>query len=611
MAKIKLIVRKMSLLAIASSFLLVSCNENNNNQVDEVRTIKIAVSEGQKNNFTMLIERFEELYSNKYKIELKVYENNSIVNYYLSHEYLDADIIAFDNLNTANSYSIYLQTLNRFDAIGNYQSSISDYLRTSSGKINVIPGPGDLYTYCYNTDLLSKRNFKIPTTISKLTETAKRMGSYDYPCVMIDDESRYVDSFLSLAVPLFFGTTKGNDFLNDYFYGRDSIASSDFVGTFNEIFSLYKSLYRYNFFSSDDTVTSEEKIEKFFHSQSMAMVLTPNIDFEKEYLKHESTFNYEVYPLISNVDTQKWVASRPRYYLGVLNKAYVDKKHKEAIDDFFNFYSSADGQNYAIMAEDGSIKTDVVTYIKDANIEMPKNYYEVQSAIRNGRIYITDTFESVFDQTYEILREMAKERISQNECINELDAKIKNMSSAVEDIFEVVNSFDYDKSMINSQETIIGNYIADSIRSTTSASIVILPSGIIKGNIVKGNLKLSELNSLVNNVQCKAVRILGTGLKKLITDKLELKGTYDYPLISGIRLFNDEKSSLIGINLSNGKELTANDYVYVYLPISYCDEYSQYILSSSTVTNSSDYLVQSIKNKDLKLTPTYLDGRYI
>ena len=244
MAKIKLIVRKMSFLAIASSFLLISCNRNNEIHNDEIKTIKIAVSEGQKNYFTMLIDRFEELYSNKYKIEVKVFENNSIINYYLSHDYLDVDIVAFDNLNTANFYGEYLQTLNRFDAIGNYQSSISDYLRTSSGKINVIPGPGDLYTYCYNTDLLAKRNFKIPTTVSELTETAKRMGSYDYPCVMIDDDSRYVDSFLSLSVPLFFGTTKGNDFLNDYFYGCDSIASSDFVEIFNEIFSLYKSLYR-------------------------------------------------------------------------------------------------------------------------------------------------------------------------------------------------------------------------------------------------------------------------------------------------------------------------------------------------------------------------------
>ena len=187
MAKIKLIVRKMSFLAIASSFLLISCNRNNEIHNDEIKTIKIAVSEGQKNYFTMLIDRFEELYSNKYKIEVKLFENNSIINYYLSHDYLDVDIVAFDNLNTANFYGEYLQTLNRFDAIGNYQSSISDYLRTSSGKINVIPGPGDLYTYCYNTDLLAKRNFKIPTTVSELTETAKRMGSYDYPCVMIDD----------------------------------------------------------------------------------------------------------------------------------------------------------------------------------------------------------------------------------------------------------------------------------------------------------------------------------------------------------------------------------------------------------------------------------------
>lgn len=471
----------------------------------------------------MLIDRFEELYSNKYKIEVKVFENNSIINYYLSHDYLDVDIVAFDNLNTANSYGEYLQTLNRFDAIGNYQSSISDYLRTSSGKINVIPGPGDLYTYCYNTDLLAKRNFKIPTTVSELTETAKRMGSYDYPCVMIDDDSRYVDSFLSLSVPLFFGTTKGNDFLNDYFYGCDSIASSDFVEIFNEIFSLYKSLYRYNFFSSDDTITSEEKIEKFFHAQSMAMFLTPNIDFKKEYARHNSTFNYEVYPLISNYDSQKWVASRPRYYLGVLNKSYVIRDQRKAIDEFFNFYSSADGQKYAIMAKDGSLKTDIVTYIKDLNIEMPKNYYEVQNAIKNGRIYITDTFESVFYKAYEILKEMAKERISQNECINKLDAQVKNISSFVEDIFEVTDSFDYDAKTINNQETIIGNYVADSIRSAVKASIVILPSGMIKGNLIKGDLKLSELNTIVNNVQCKAVRILGTGLKKLITDKLNSK----------------------------------------------------------------------------------------
>lgn len=48
MAKIKLIVRKMSFLAIASSFLLISCNRNNEIHNDEIKTIKIAVSEGKK-----------------------------------------------------------------------------------------------------------------------------------------------------------------------------------------------------------------------------------------------------------------------------------------------------------------------------------------------------------------------------------------------------------------------------------------------------------------------------------------------------------------------------------------------------------------------------------
>ena len=147
--------------------------------------------------------------------------------------------------------------------------------------------------------------------------------------------------------------------------------------------------------------------------------------------------------------------------------------------------------------------------------------------------------------------------------------------------------------------------MADSIRSAVKASIVILPSGMIKGNLIKGDLKLSELNTIVNNVQCKAVRILGTGLKKLITDKLNSKDKYDYPLISGIRLYNDEKSSILGISL------TANDCVYVYLPVSYCDEYSQYILTTSSSSNSFEYLAQSIKNKNLRLTPKNLDGRYI
>lgn len=51
MAIIKLTVRKISLLAIASSFLLISCNNKNVIHNDEIKTIKIAVSEGQKKLF--------------------------------------------------------------------------------------------------------------------------------------------------------------------------------------------------------------------------------------------------------------------------------------------------------------------------------------------------------------------------------------------------------------------------------------------------------------------------------------------------------------------------------------------------------------------------------
>ena len=108
------------------------------------------------------------------------------------------------------------------------------------------------------------------------------------------------------------------------------------------------------------------------------------------------------------------MAFKPRYYLGVSEKAFekASPSKKEAINVFFDFYASNEGQKASMMDSDGFIKNDIISYIKDSEYVLSSNFEQLQDSIKSGRVMITDLVEQLFLPEISILKQYAQQKTS-------------------------------------------------------------------------------------------------------------------------------------------------------------------------------------------------------
>lgn len=285
----KVIHRYFFVSLIVSVFL---CSFSCQNQVEEGKTtITIAIVENQKIYLEKVIDNFNKS-QDSFEVRLETYSDEETKNYYFYHGDIKADIITFDNIYYANKYEDLLYPLEMLDVIFDYQTTIINMLKTSNGRLNGIPAPGNFYTNCFNKGLFEKRNFELPETMTDLLYIARKMELYyndenSYSCSSFGGKQMLVQTLMEVAFPYFLSSTQGHNFLKKFYTGEVSLTDSKYIEYWKEIFNIYYSLFDLNYYNINDVNSLDNgSVQNFIDENTICLQNNSDVSLEDEFENH-------------------------------------------------------------------------------------------------------------------------------------------------------------------------------------------------------------------------------------------------------------------------------------------------------------------------------------
>lgn len=581
--------------------LLIGCNKKSFDK----EQIKISVSKSQQSMLNNIVKKFN-ANNEEYEIIFETNDTESIKNYKLEHNVLKGDIIAFDSYIEANNFSSHLMDLRTKEFATRYQVNIINYLKTINDELYVIPSIGKFYSNCYNMDMIKNYNYTIPTTLQEMITFAQRNEikldgrKFSKTSSTVGGSDSLSVALMQLAFPYFLSTTKGNFFLKEFIAGKSKMNSDEYRDYFSLIFKNLLHLYDLKYYSLDDLNQTFEGGLNEFDSQK-TIVIQSSVEYPLN--KEVMSMNCSFVPFVGEESNQQWIASKPIYYLAI-NKN-ISGNIKNGVYAFMEYYSSLEGQNELMNYDNQREKehNNFVSYLKDSLIELDDIYKEIENVIRTGRIFLIDLFEYIFEKNIDAIISYLKKEISIDELFKTYDDNVEKLTNKKRTKIECDGTFDFDIKDVKKEETLIANYIADSInKEMDSANAVCLKNGIIKTNIYSDGIYLDELNVILDNSEIVYAKIKVKDLKEIINNLVEKD---EMPLISGLRL--DFKNGVMKLYNINKKELIDDNYINVIIDTSFLDGYTDVSLGKkhdilSVMTN---YLVKVQKIE----MPVY-DKRY-
>lgn len=598
---IKKINRLLSIIIIILAMLIVGCNNN----YSKKEKIIMSVTDNQFVMLNNIVEKFNEK-NQEYYIEFETNSSEQIKNYKLEHNVLKGDIIAFESYIEANNYANELIDLKTKEFVNNYQVNIINYLKTLNDGLFVLPSIGKFYSNCYNLDLIKNYNYAIPNSLSELITLAQRNET------KLDNKKHFKTSstvggndslsvaLMQIAFPYFLSTTKGNFFLKEYIAGVSKMNSEEYKDYFSTIFKNLLYLYDLKFYSLDDINQSfENGVNEF--SDEKTILIQSSVEYPLN--REIGDMNCSFVSFVGKENNQNWIASKPLYYLAARKNSNI--KIEEGIYEFFKFYSSTEGQNelmkYDLKRE--SSNNNFVSYLKDSYIELDDIYYEVENVIKTGRVYLIDLFEYIFEKNVDVIISYLKKEVSIDTLFITIDDKMASLINKQRVKINCDGSFDFETKNINQEETLIGNFIADSInKQMNSANAVCLPSDVIKANIYSDGIYLDELDVVLENNEIVYAKIQIKDLTDIIQKLIQVE---ELPLISGIRIkYKDNNLKIYNIN---NKEFDSEDYINIVIDTNLIKGYNNIIIGKKY--KILDVFTEYLKSVNAIEVPN-IDNRY-
>ncbi len=547
---------------------------------------------------------------NRYNVKINTLSSEDIKNYRLRNNVLDTDILTFDNYVVANSFDNLLIDLSKCQFAIDYKVSITNLIKNSNGNLNVIPAIGKFYCNAINNDLFNKNNFTVANNINELIDLAKRMETkhgemaISKSSASIGGNDSILFSFMELAYPLFLSSSEGNYFFKEYINGNTTISSSNFRSNWETIFKSLYTLYDEHYFSLKDVnSTFADQLDIFNNNKAFSIQnsfennIFPNINDD---------INYIFTPFVGENSLEKWICSKPTYYLSLKNN--LDDVHYAGAIDFLNFYSSPDGQ---IEANNSTKKTinNTVSYINDVYLPLDERFVGFEKINKQGKIFIPDMFVSTFRNSTSYIYSYLNNDISLKTLLSLIDNQIKNQNEYQESIIPADKTFDYSEN-IYQQESSIGNFVIDSIRNSLHpiADVAIIPSASILENIYTNGLYQNDISIILKDLNAVKVELKVKDLKEILIREFKNKET-SIPLISGMKIKKNNNSIDIYNCVNKTTKLLKDDDTIITLIY---DEY----LTNSNFENHPKYNIQDLlynyifKNNLSKIIMPKIDGRY-
>lgn len=542
--KIKKIKKSISSCFLLSLLFCMSCSSNltETSSLDDNDTITIAIDEENKENIEGFISYFIEQYPTK-KVEYIVYDD-SIIDYKLNHNRLNCDVVVSTNLSMFNQHKEHFVDLTKTESLNNFNAYAIEFLKASDDKNYCLPGLGSFYSYVFNSTLMNEYNLTYPTTLSSLIDFSSFSNDDIIPFVSgFPSDLMYLDVFLQASVGSFFMTTKGYSYFRECQKGNFDI-DNDSNEKLNAALEIYSSLLSQGYLNNQYHDFDKSK-DKFFNGEALCYSISPNLDFDEEYISHDSSFDFEFYPFFGTRENENYVASSTDFYLGITIEGRKSKN--ETITDFVKLYSSIEGQNRLENKKTKSVQRKKLSYLNKAQLKLDEEYSRFNDCIKQGRVFIVDDFKETFESSYDSIVSLGNGDISTTVFLEEFKNNVNKFLNFKDSGYIIDNLTSVDEDLLKQREVSL-SYIASCIKTKKECDVLILPYSFQK-NVIYDNIVFEEE---INTIFDKTLNIILTNLTgkeiKNIINNLSNNNKEDNYLIYGISIndngyiLNDESS---------------------------------------------------------------------
>lgn len=514
-------------------------------------------------------------------IKYNILDNNTM-KYKLNHNGVESDLILFDSIIDVNNFKDILVDITTNDYVSNYNHYYNNYFKSNDDRIYVFPSPGKIYSYVLNDDLIKELNVSKPSTLEELKEFSSRIKDYTIPFLSGEyGNDVYLDLFMQVSVPLFFGYIEGFQFFENYVKGNLTISNSIYTSTIKNTLNEMYSLCNNGFFNG--YVNGKDNFNKFKNGQSILYSLNEKTVFNKD---NNLNFEYSLFPFLGETNRDTWICAQPDFYLSMLKDSY--SKRRDLLDKFTDFYTSVKGQKLMMKGRSEMYQENGISFINDIEINTYGSYLQLEKYIAKGKVFIADKFKAVFKMSNDTIKKYINGDNSIEETILGMDSNFASYLNNKNNIYIVEDFFDLDSDLKTRKENILKK-ISSRLKDITKCDLFLLDYDFLKQDVLDFKLYQNELEIVFNVDSCVYPQnIKGSVLKEYI-DKNMTSDFNDKVYVNGINYVNG------GYVLNDGSSIRDDKDYFVMLPSRYLNEdssaskdiktYNLYKLYVDTLTN--------------------------
>lgn len=508
--------------------------------------------------------------------------DNDTMKYKLNHNGVDSDLILFDSIIDVNNFKESLIDVTTNDYFCNYNSYYKNYFKSNDDRVYVFPSPGKIYSYVLNEDLIKELNVVKPTTLDELKQFSSRIKDYVIPFLSGEiGNDVYLDLFMQVSVPLFFGYIQGFNFFENYVKGKVTISNSIYTSTIKNTLNQLYSLCNNGFFNG--YTDGKDNFLKFKDGESILFSLN-----EKTILNKDSdlNFKYSLLPFLGETNRDTWILAQPDYYLAMLKDNY--SKRKDLLDNFVDFFTSVKGQKLMMKGRSEMYQENGISFINDIEINTYGSYLQLEKYIAEGKVFIADKFKSVFKMSNTNIKNYINGNSSLDETILGMDTNFTSYLNNKKNIYIVEDFFNLNSDLNIRKEEILKK-ISSRLKDITKCDLFLLDYDFLKQDVLDFQLYQNELEIMFNkNSYVYPKNIKGKELKEYIDKNME-NHIENKVFVNGINYTED------GYVLNDGSSIIDDKDYFVMLPSRYLNEdsgatsdiktYNLYELYVDTLTN--------------------------
>ncbi len=463
----------------------------------------------------------------------------------------------------------YLADLSADEYIAAYQSGIM-HKTSRDGKNLFIPLPAQYYGYIYNATLAKENGLTIPSTqdeLLKMLEKAKaaNIGVDENGFVFTVNGTPATTAAFAFAtkIPDFFGLSDGIKWLDGLKNGE-----SKFSGTLESCLDLPLKMIEKSYLDPAPFTSVSNcapVLEKM--SSGKMLIAFDNVTMLND-IRQNSSYEFDMLPILSNEDNPSWTVSAPTAYLGI-NKALTEKGNEAKMDacrKIISLLSTPEGQE-AFMLDNGAGYSYLVDYTPTSDI-VPDGIKNCIDEGYNYNISISNDFMRYFGSRCNAVL-CAQKEIA--DAFTEVD---EYMQKGDEQDAKLIGTIDHNMIVENynvrTQETEIGNLIADAVRETVQTDFAVVNGGSIRGSLYEGDVYSYDLdyvcpyddNIIVLAVNAEVIRsMLSNSLSAMIQDNNIPGGRFLN--VSGLKYsftpaLENKSAQLVDVTLADGSPLDEN-----------------------------------------------------